>query len=202
MTRSKNQGPGGASDVDPSLSRHYRQLATESTPDKLDRTVIRAARKEVRRLRYPSWIADHFKPAAFVVMFALSFAVILEMNDAGIIPTSPFTDEQVIPLDRPSSAFQDAAETVTEQLRDAAAIADSTIQNSVANGEKILTESDTGADQSTLPPDEFYCDARQRSTVSTWWQCIEALENRGATVAAERELAELTRAFPGFVQPD
>jgi hypothetical protein len=53
---------------------------------------------------------------------------------------------------------------------------------------------------SKLAGDDF-CTDEQRSESSTWWQCIDDLERRGLTQAAERELAALLSAFPGFERP-
>ena len=189
-------------DVDPSLSRQYRLLATESTPDELDRAVLRTARDHARKKSSASWLYDRFKPAAFAVMLVLSFAVILEMNDAGILPTAFSPDDEAIPANGPTHVFQDAAESVAEQIRQAEEAAGSAIQNSGSVDAATGVEVRTAADQVTLLPDDPVCDASQRSTVTTWWQCIAALEASGATAAAERELVELTRAFPGFIQPD
>jgi hypothetical protein len=134
-------------------------------------------------------------------MFALSFALILEMNDANILPTGFFEDEQLAPPGNPTNVFQEAAEAVSEQVRDAEAAASSAIQNSGTHKPATM-ETAVNSDQLTERPQDPTCDDEQRSTMTNWWRCIEALEKSGASAAAERELVELTRAFPGFIQPD
>jgi len=201
MSTSDIENQTGA-DVDPSLSMEYRRLATESTPDELDRAVLRSAQIQTRKNPSSSWLYERFKPAAFVIMFALSFALILEMNDAGILSTSFFTDDEVIPVNGPANVFQEAAETVTRQVREAEEAAGSAIQNAGTIEAATPLGASAAADQAAVQAEEPACDASQRSTVTSWWQCIEALEKSGATAAAERELKELTRAFPDFIQPD
>ena len=187
--------------VDPTISAQYRRLAADPAPDALNQAVLRAARREVRRNSNGFWQSDWFRPTAFIAMVALSFALILEMNDANILPTHYLTSEQTRPSGNRVNVFQDAADAAARQIRDAEESASTAIQNS---GAEVPSSIDTkaAADQATLSPGDRNCDARQRSTMASWWQCIEALESGGASVAAERELTALMSAFPGFVIPE
>jgi len=187
--------------VDPALSEQYRSIATESAPDALDSAVLRAAHTGLGKNGTPAWQPDWFRSAAFVVMVALSLALILEMDDANILPTSKQTRGRTLPEENPANVFQDAAVRVTEQIRDAEVTAGSAIQNS-GGDVRAATDTAAGTDQVIEPPGNPVCDEKQRSTMASWWQCIEALEASGASDAAERELTELMRTFPAFIKPD
>lgn len=134
-------------------------------------------------------------------MVALSLALILELNEANILTLPFLTGEQTRPAEDPASAFQEAADTATEQFRDAEAAATSEMPNSGSATDSTMT-GDPVTGSTTLLPVDQRCSDNQRSTMATWWQCIESLESRGASEAAERELTALMRAFPGFVEPD
>jgi hypothetical protein len=190
-----------AGDIDPALSEQYRSIATESAPDALDSAVLRAARASLGKDGTPAWQPDWFRSAAFIVMAALSFALILEMNDANILPTDVQTGGRSLAEGDSASVFQEATQSVTEQIRDAEETAGSALQNS---GEDALaaTDAEADTDRAIVFPGNPVCDEKQRSTMASWWQCIEALESGGASDAAERELTELMRAFPAFVRPD
>jgi hypothetical protein len=201
MTMKNSDERMSADDVDPTLSARYRQLADESAPVSLDRAVLRSARHAASKNEPAGWQPEWFKPAAFVTMLALSLAIVLELNETNIL-TSPFSPSgQILPANGTGNPFEDAADAATRQIRDA----DAAAANEVTNpGPVIDSATDTDpvtSDVSLLPVDQR-CSDEQRATVATWWQCIESLESRGASDAAEAELNELLSSFPGFVAPD
>jgi hypothetical protein len=201
MTMSDNDDAKPGGDVDPAIFAQYRDLATDAVPVGLDQAVLRAAGNEIRRNTNAGWRIDWFRPAAFVVVGMLSIALILEMNDADILSTPFLKDEKTFPPEIPTNAFQEAADSAIGQIRSAEDAASSAVQNSGANAQSSSDARST-VDQFPLSPGRTDCDERERSTVTTWWRCIEALESRGASAAAEKELAALMTAFPGFVEPD
>lgn len=199
MTDNPEKNTAGG--VDPSVSAQYRRLADESAPDQLNRAVLRAARKETRSNLTGPWQQAWLRPAGYLVMVALSLAIILEMNEANIL-TPPFlTGDQVLPVENTGNAFQEAADAATQQIREAEATAANSTQNP-----GVVTESPMAADQdsgsTTLLPGDQSCSDDQRASIATWWRCIESLESRGASDAAERELTALVNAFPGFAAPN
>lgn len=201
MTVTDKHGNRLAEEVDPTLSGQYRRLADESVPGALDRAVLRTARNEARKNTTAGWQPAWFRPATTIAMIALSLALILEFNDANIL-TPPFlTGDQTLPLENPANVFRDAADVAAEQIREAEAAASSEMQNPGSDAESTVA-TDPVIGETTLLPVDLRCSADQRATMATWWQCIESLESRGASTAAERELRALVTAFPGFVEPD
>lgn len=187
--------------IDPKLSAQYRELADERAPESLNRAVLRVASKSTGWRLTGDWLAERFKPAAYIVMVALSLAVILEFNEVGILTPSFLTEEQVPGADNSGSIFQDAGDTAAEQIREATSAANNAMQNS-GSGDVLAEDMSAGSNPVTLLPEHFNCDSAQRRTMTTWWQCIQSLESRGASAAAEQELAELVATFPDFVKPD
>ena len=177
---------------DPEVSDQFRNLASETTPDKLNHAVLKAARREVRS---PAgvWQASWFRPAATAAVIALSLALVLEINDTSIL-APPFPAENV------SDAFRDAADRSAEQVREAASAVDRTSQNS-GSGTPLSTDPGVSTGRTSLLPASQGCNEEQRSTRAAWWACIESLESGGASNLAERELTALLQAFPGFVRP-
>ncbi len=201
MTKPGSDTETSTDDVDPKVSAQYRMSATEPAPDALNQAILRAARHEISRNSTALWRSDWFKPVAFVAMAVVSIGLILEMNDANILPAPLLPDKLAPSGENPANAFQDAADAVKRQIRDAEESASSASQNAGTEAPSLMDDR-LNSDQAAFTPGDPDCDERQRNTVASWWQCIEALESRGASAAAERELAALMRTFPGFMKPD
>lgn len=186
--------------VDPLVSAEYRRLADETAPDQLNRAVLLSSRKKLGKRPIADWPSRWFRPVASAAVIALSLAMILEFNDAGI-SDSPFSaGDEAIPAEESTDVFREAADNAAQQLREAETAASRAAQNftpdvpaAPASGENV--------DQTTLLPEVGGCDSVQRSTTAMWWQCIESLEARGASIQAEQELAALLRSYPAFVTP-
>ena len=201
MTMKDSDEKISADSVDPTLSGSYRRLADESAPVALDRAVLRSARHGARENEPADWQPEWFRPAAFVTMLALSLAIILELNEANIL-TPPFiAGDQILPAGGPGNVFEDAADAATEQIKDADAAAANEMPNSEPVTDSAADTDPVTSDVTLLPVDQR-CSDEQRATVAKWWQCIESLESRGASDAAEEELNALLSSFPGFVEPD
>ena len=187
-------------DSDPLVSAEYHRLADESAPGELNRAVLRASRKGAGRDTVAKWHSAWFRPLAGAAVIMLSVAVMMEFNEISQ-PESPgaFGDETLRP-DNADDAFRDATDIAAQQIRAAEAAATRAVQNSgpadVAN-----TSFGTIPDQTTGLPSGQGCDARQRATTGAWWQCVESLQNRGAIVQAEQELAALLQSYPAFDVP-
>ena len=186
--------------VDPMVSAEYHHHANESAPGELNRAVLHASRKALRNRANFGWQSAWFRPVAGVAVVALSLAMMLEFNDANN-PDSPFAGgNEIIQLDNSPDVFREAADSAAEQLREAEVAASRASQNS-ASDEPPAMGSGANFDQTTLLPIDGGCNEAQRSTTTTWWQCIESLESRGASALAEQELAALLGSYPAFVEP-
>ena len=62
--------------VDPEVSASYRELATERTPERLDRAVLKAAAVRPEPKPWPRWT----RPAAWAATIGLSLAIVLEQT--------------------------------------------------------------------------------------------------------------------------
>ena len=188
--------------IDPKLSAQYRELADERAPESLNRAVLRVASKRYR-------LATHRRLAGRTIQACCLYrdGRTQPGGDPGVQRSGH--PHAVIP-DRRTGArcgqlrqpvFQDAGDTAAEQIREATSAANNAMQNS-GSGDVLAEDMSAGSNPVTLLPEDFNCDSAQRRTMTTWWQCIQSLESRGASAAAEQELAELVATFPDFVKPD
>ena len=99
------------------------------------------------------------------------------------------------------SAFQDAAERSAGQFRQLDVAPEQSLPMPQREDAAATTDVAPGDAGSLLPSDDR-CDDEQRRNSTTWWQCIQALEKRGLTEAAEQELQALLRAHPQFAAPE
>ena len=195
-TRENLRNDGG----EPMVSAEYRSLATDRAPDELNQAVLHSSRKALGSRLSPSWRSAWFRPVASAAVIALSLAVILEFNEVGN-PESPLASgDEARQIENSPDVFREAADSAAGQLRDAEATASRASQNSVPD-EPPAMDSGANFDQTTLAPVDGGCNAAQRSTMTTWWECIESLESRGASALAEQELAALLGSYPAFVEP-
>lgn len=186
--------------MDSVVSNAYHDVANEAAPGELNRAVLRASRKALGKRTGPGWQATWFRPVASAAVIALSLAVMLEFNDASN-PDSPINGgNEVIRLDDSADVFREAADSAAEQLREAEATARSATQNSAPDDSPAMGAG-AQVNESLLQPIDGGCDEAQRATMSTWWECIESLENRGASALAEQELTALLGSYPAFIKP-
>lgn len=95
-------------DIDPAVSDHIKALSDETTPETLDRAVMREARRAIRADNRKGSFGAWFRPLAFIATVALSLAIILDLGDTNIFESSsdsaiePATPAAVSPaLDQP-----------------------------------------------------------------------------------------------------
>jgi hypothetical protein len=182
----------------------YRAAADERTPAALDAAVLEAARAGLGSSR--SWRDAWFRPLAFAAMFVLSMTLLQQFDDAGIlsVPGGTIDIDGTVNDATPVSAdyFEEASRATAEQIRqleDAAgqatpepsppAVADAVVPVAITKSGSLLPAADR-------------CNDEQRSETARWWRCIEELEKRGLTEAAELELQALLEAFPAFAPPE
>lgn len=94
-------------DVDPAVSDQVKALFDETTPETLDRAVMREARRAIRadnrRGSFDAW----FRPLAFVATVVLSLTIILDLVDPSIFGSSPESGiEAITPATTPPAADQ------------------------------------------------------------------------------------------------
>ena len=140
MTEKRNQS-GAETDV--LVSQAYRDLADERTPERLDRTILRAAAKEARP-RYSRFIA-WTRPMAWAATVMLSVALVLEVTDTPS-PEADAMDDS--PVDSLGESVVPASEIPKKQSNDmrqkAAAVAEQEIsQQQPAERERAERRSDT-----------------------------------------------------------
>lgn len=198
------------------VSEAYREVATETSPTKLDDRILDMARQEART-RYGlarTWI----RPVAWAATIGLSFAFILEMtyfgdrpgevdavlpasvdSDAGETarPTSQAPASKRFPanvVSAPEISASDVATPLEAEERSDSTTADiaEKMQAPEPRRERMALERAAAADR---------CDAEQRRSADTWYRCVTALRDRGLEDAAEAELRDLRKAFPDFREP-
>lgn len=177
--------------ADPLVSGEYHKLAIEAAPDELNHAVLNAARKATGQRAFEGWRGSWFRPLTTVVVIALSLAVVLEFNDANNVDESMSTAEDV---------FREASDLAADQIREAEAAASRAMQNAPSDVRPPV-DAATAFDPPSLSPVERGCDEQQRSSMASWWSCVESLHNRGASALAEQELVALLRSYPAFVEP-
>lgn len=182
---------------DPEVSAQYRALATETTPNKLDKVVLRAASKAVKRKRSTGWNATWYRPLTFVATLGLSLALLLELSEFRLFDPPP---DLRIQADAPPDAnvFQDAADSAALSVRAADATADESLQlsNPAAGSTEAIRNPDLPA---YAAAGVRHCSDEQMALPEKWWQCIQELREAGRGAAAESELANLQISFPQYM---
>lgn len=179
------------------LSAAYRQLAGEQAPEHLNRAVLRLARHEPAS---GSLLSNRWRaPAAFAATAILGFTLVLQLQDPTSIDVPPEVGAPAAEMPVPQSAFEGAATETIRQLRE---IDRDQLATSPAAGlpDPAGVEPRT-LDTGSLLPDEERCSDEARAQTRSWWRCIQDLEKRGLTQAAERELQGLMQTFPQFMAP-
>ena len=196
------------------LSETYRELATERTPEHLDRAVLaeagRAARPRYSRLT--TWT----RPMAWAATVLLSVALVLEITrtpepqlrevepigQSGDEPgrrqesvneyraPAPRADEQ-----KPAALQSTAKQQFAPESSDADVIdrAEEMMRTRAADVSADAAFATTGSARM-----EPACDEEAIATAESWLKCIEALEAAGFTEKASEQRERLAAAFPEF----
>ena len=195
MTNNDENLPNDESD--PEVSTRYRALAKETTPGRLDKIVLRAASKAVRRDKPAGWGASWYRPATFVATLGLSFALLLEISEFQFFDSPPdLTIQAEAPPD--GNVFRDAADSTAIIVREVDATADEALQ--LSNPEASSTDGITNPALSTGATAALqHCSDEQMALPETWWRCVQKLQESGHGAAAASELAKLQESFPQYV---
>jgi hypothetical protein len=193
--------------IDPQVAAHYGLIADEAAPPELDRIVLQnassAARSDRRQYPFKAWL----RPAAFVATAVLSLALILDLNEVGILtPLAGSTPEArgpsaVAPVTGPATdaaaSSRTAAETANALRREKAL---TTVSSKIAAPEAAAQRDGVGPATDGGEPGQ--CNDRQKSHASAWWQCVVSLRHAGLSDLAESELLSLQKEYPDFVTPE
>ncbi len=185
-----NSGPELHGDDDADFLALYRSLSRETAPAPLDATIIAAAAAGTGSAGAKPLLKRWFRPFAFAAIAVLSFTLVLQMSNQPVPDSSPSQQE---------TSFEAAGRTVAEQVRQA----EESAGNAMNSGSVAIE--DVVPDASPAVPAERQtdgCSALERDDASSWWQCVDALERAGSSLAAERELQRLLAAFPQFSAPE
>lgn len=167
-------------DDDRLVSTTYRELANESTPDALDRSVLRKAAAAAR----PGYLRSMFRmrPMAWVAMAGLCLAVVLRITQL------PQPEEAVIETDAVFPATVQAPERSRPTEKQRTNPPAPALQAGYASERALLNVQNPG------------CDEESTATPVTWLECIATLEQAGQSDAASRQRERMKQAFPEFDQ--
>lgn len=177
---------------DERVSETYRDLAVEQTPDALNRAVLDAASQEDTDAKASPWRLGSYRSIALAATIGLSLALVLELSRMSEFDTPPLDDVPTVPADVFEAAGEETAAEI-ERLGTGMSPPVPPASMDVAPAVAVTEPS--------LLPAEDHCSEDDRATPSRWWACIEDLEQRGLTTAAERELQALLQAYPAFSKP-
>lgn len=180
---------GKQNDIDPAVARHYSAASDDKTPPRLDRAVMREAKRAIqaddRRGVFGSWR----RPLAFVATLGLSLAIILEFSETGIFGPGPDTLTDAVPVT--GSPAQTIPDTATgDRLRPA--LNELKRQEKSGTADPLASESQTvePADADAAMADDVRTPAASRSAQSKFKSepppAAEA-ESRDASVATDAE---------------
>lgn len=188
--------------LDSALAAAYRDLADEASPPRLDARILDDAARAARPARSGFWRDAWFRPVVFAATFGLSMALVLQLSDSGLIDLPPQDPGQngsyVAPGDNP---MRDAAAVTAERIRQLEAETSALPPTASAPAAGMSPTAAPGGVGSRLGADDR-CSETQRADTGSWWRCIEDLEQRGLSGAAEAELRALLAAHPGFSAPE
>ena len=199
------------------VSSVYRDLAQETTPEGLDRRVLRHAAQE-SRTRYGlarAWM----RPVAWAATIGLSLAFLLEMTwfaDAPPLPepaiAPPAAERARNDADVMKAKEEDAVRQAAPRQTDDAP--NSTPAALMADEESALDEAGKRArtlvEENETPGAALYsvnaelpqfCGAEAHASAQSWYTCIEGLREQGREDEAAVELEALLETFPDFRVP-
>ncbi|MBT8106378.1 MAG: hypothetical protein HKP05_12160 [Woeseiaceae bacterium] len=187
---------------EPRVSAIYREVATETTPAHLDRSVHEAARAGART-RYGlarAWM----RPVAWAATIALSFAFVLQLTQDDDIPGTAIPENRAEPALIPAGtdgAVVEPRSAAGGDIMKAKELSESTVPQAPARSALELAPSAVDAAAAGFT-DPVSCGAAARASAASWYECIEALREKGLNEAADVELEALQTAFPEFSAPN
>ncbi len=213
-----------SNETDRLVSDTYDELASEKTPEALNREVLRLAAKE-GRTRY-SIARAWTRPVAWAATIGLSLVIVLELADLpgpDMAPQSLPAEPQAAPrfdVRQADSAREEAvleSEAVEERkdslakrsrpyapeerLAEKAAIEDDAAVGAATAGEPsaaMRVETFASATASLSAEQDYLCPAEARLSPAKWLSCIEELDADTPAERVEREYEALRKNYPDF----
>lgn len=214
----EDQSEENVPDVDRQVSDQYRTLAAETAPARLDRAVLRKAKRAVRADGRKPSAGTWFRPVAFVATVGLALAIVMDLGKLGIVGPPGTTAGTAEPVpsasraERPPDMARPSQTTLHEikrQEKSGATGSAATGRDSVEPAQGGLAKlgaapapSKTAAERETDGGAVAGCSAEQKTTPDGWWTCIVSLRESGRNETADRELGRLRESFPEFVLPE
>ena len=174
------------------VSRAYREMADERTPEHLDHVILNAARSAAK----PRWnkALVWLRPAAWVATIGLCLAIVIEI----LLLPDPEPDElsSVPSVAAPPAATSPAAAKHLQKT------APRTAQPEVAqflqedSAPATLMRGRSATNLAEEAASERYCDETATADPNSWLECILELERQGLHEAARLERERLALAFP------
>ena len=173
------------------VSAAYRDLATETTPERLDRRILERAARESRS-RYGA-VRAWMRPLAWAATIALSLAFLLELTWFADVPpvAEPVVPAVPAPADERARRDTDVMRAKEEDAARLAAPRQTAVSARVEGALPAAANTEQGP----------FCDDEARATAASWYACIEGLRDARFDDAAATELAALLEAFPDFRLP-
>ena len=188
--------------MDSRLSAAYRDLASEASPPRLDSRILDDAARATRPTRSGIWRDGWFRPLTFAATFGLSLALVLQLSDSGLVgpqeQDTGLNGSYVAPGENP---MRYAAAVTAERIRQLEAETTDPAPEPAMPAAGMSPIRSPGDLNSRLDADDR-CSESERADTGSWWRCIEDLEQRGLSGAAEAELRALLAAHPGFSAPE
>jgi hypothetical protein len=207
---------------DDRISAAYRDLASERTPSKLDRQILRLAENHAQRPQYAR-LMRWTRPLAWAATVVLCLAITLEFTRTPAPPELvglPAAEDSILREEMPGASRADLHElespaeekselvTMPAAARLTAKDAD-TLRQSESMGRAKSVEGDMSnapameASAVMLSADTpaASCSEKQRAQPESWLKCIEALQELNASDAAAIERDALIEVFPDFKWP-
>jgi len=206
---------------DEAVRRVYRELADETAPGQLDRSVLKTAALAARPgyARSRAWA----RPLAWAATVVLSVAIVLELSqepvprqipvgdpveardEAGLTPpAAPPAASAAIAEGRSADVMQGAREKANMMQKTSAL---SAVRSAGAETEQqadapVPTEGREAAaiaiDSRAVAGDAGSCPPEATRQPSTWLECIEDMKAAGLVEKADAERRLLRQAFPGI----
>jgi hypothetical protein len=204
------------SDIDPELSRAYREASSAEPPAALDAAILAAARAQAAQPRsrdrrqarsfWRNWMAPASAVATLVL--GLSIALMIEHEQPGTADESP-----VRALPQPAGPLPGRAEEAAKAAADSAAASSPEKKDAPAmQAYPAERRAKAAAPVMGAPQAEIESKAAGRSaplreqsltrSPEAWLAEIERLKRDGRGEEAAQQLAQFRNAYPGYAVPE
>lgn len=172
---------------DERVTKAYRELGAEKTPESLNQTIIEMAAQDAQQAGARNTLsAVWMKPLAWAATIGLSLAIVLELTQ---VPTTTIRYDAP-PGENRSAITKDEVADDVEVFR----------RESKRKMEVIAAPAPMAASAGLAEEKEAdvaeSCDAQAQLSADDWMACIEDLRQAGAAEAADREYEAFILKYP------